>query len=406
MLRDYFSLAAENLKTRKLRTWLTMIGIFIGIAAIVSLISLGQGMKDAITSQFQSFGSDRLTVQAKGIQFGPPGSNVVVPLTKDDIKVIEKVNGVDSVSGRLIQTAVATFEKKNKVTWFVDAPSDSKQRALFNDILKPKTSSGRFLLTSDKYKVVVGNDYSTSPLLGKEVIAGDKIEVNGQQFEIVGILEKKGNPQFDLAIYMNEEVLRDVTNTPDKVSMITVRINKGEDLNRMADTITRALRRARNEADGKETFQIQTPEQTLSAVNTILTIVQAVLIGIASISLLVGGIGIMNTMYTSVLERTKEIGIMKAIGAKNSDVLLIFLIESGFLGLLGGIIGLTLGILISKSVEIIATNVLGTGLLKASISIYLLAGALLFSFLIGSISGVLPAIQASKMTPVKALRSK
>ena len=406
MLRDYFSLAAENLKTRKLRTWLTMIGIFIGIAAIVSLISLGQGMKDAITSQFQSLGSDRLTIQAKGIQFGPPGSNVVVPLTKDDIKVIEKVNGVDSVSGRLIQTAVATFEKKNKVTWFVDVPSDSKQRALFNDILKPKTSSGRFLLTSDKYKVVVGNDYSTSPLLGKEVIAGDKIEVNGQQFEIVGILEKKGNPQFDLAIYMNEEVLRDVTNTPDKVSMITVRINKGEDLNRMADTITRALRRARNEADGKETFQIQTPEQTLSAVNTILTIVQAVLIGIASISLLVGGIGIMNTMYTSVLERTKEIGIMKAIGAKNSDVLLIFLIESGFLGLLGGIIGLTLGILISKSVEIIATNVLGTGLLKASISIYLLAGALLFSFLIGSISGVLPAIQASKMTPVKALRSK
>ena len=406
MLRDYFSLAAENLKTRKLRTWLTMIGIFIGIAAIVSLISLGQGMKDAITSQFQSLGSDRLTIQAKGIQFGPPGSNVVVPLTKDDIKVIEKVNGVDSVSGRLIQTAVATFEKKNKVTWFVDAPSDSKQRALFNDVLKPKTSSGRFLSTSDKYKVIVGNDYSTSPLLGKEVIAGDKIEVNGQQFEIVGILEKKGNPQFDLAIYMNEEVLRDVTNTPDKVSMITVRINKGEDLNRMADTITRALRRARNEADGKETFQIQTPEQTLSAVNTILTIVQAVLIGIASISLLVGGIGIMNTMYTSVLERTKEIGIMKAIGAKNSDVLLIFLIESGFLGLLGGIIGLTLGILISKSVEIIATNVLGTGLLKASISIYLLAGALLFSFLIGSISGVLPAIQASKMTPVKALRSK
>ena len=406
MLRDYFSLAAENLKTRKLRTWLTMIGIFIGIAAIVSLISLGQGMKDAITSQFQSLGSDRLTIQAKGIQFGPPDSNVVVPLTKDDIKVIEKVNGVDSVSGRLIQTAVATFEKKNKVTWFVDAPSDSKQRALFNDVLKPKTSSGRFLSTSDKYKVVVGNDYSTSPLLGKEVVVGDKIEINGQQFEIVGILEKKGNPQFDLAIYMNEEVLRDVTNTPDKVSMITVRINKGEDLNRMADTITRALRRARNEAEGKETFQIQTPEQTLSAVNTILTIVQAVLIGIASISLLVGGIGIMNTMYTSVLERTKEIGIMKAIGAKNSDVLLIFLIESGFLGLLGGIIGLTLGILISKSVEIIATNVLGTGLLKASISIYLLAGALLFSFLIGSISGVLPAIQASKMTPVKALRSK
>ncbi len=406
MLRDYFSLAVENLRTRKLRSWLTMIGIFIGIAAIVSLISLGQGMKDAITSQFQSLGSDKLTIQAKGIQLGPPGSNVIAPLTKDDVREIQKVNGVKAVSGRLIKTAVVTFGKTSKVAWFVDIPSDPRERQLVDETIKPKASSGRFLVPSDKYKVVVGNDYSTRPLLGKEVSVGDKIKLNGTEFEVIGIMEKKGNPQFDLAIYMNEQVLRDVTGTKNEVSIITVQVNQGANLDTVASAIKRDLRRYLDEEDGKESFQIQTPEQTLGAVNTILTIVVAVLIGIASISLLVGGIGIMNTMYTSVLERTKEIGIMKAIGARNSDVLLIFLIESGLLGLLGGAIGIALGIGISKAVEVIASIALGTGLLKASISLPLIAGALVFSFIVGSLSGMLPAIQASRMMPVRALRSK
>ncbi|MBI2047205.1 FtsX-like permease family protein [Candidatus Pacearchaeota archaeon] len=133
-------------------------------------------------------------------------------------------------------------------------------------------------------------------------------------------------------------------------------------------------------------------------------IVNAVLVGIAAISLLVGGVGIMNTMYTAVLERTREIGTLKAIGAKNSDVLLLFLFESGMLGLVGGAIGIVLGFGISKAAEYIAAAALGTGLLKASFSLALVAGALFFSFAIGALSGVMPAIQASRLKPVDALR--
>ena len=131
---------------------------------------------------------------------------------------------------------------------------------------------------------------------------------------------------------------------------------------------------------------------------------QAVLVGIAAISLLVGGIGIMNTMYTSVLERTKEIGTMKAVGARNSDILLIFLMESGLLGLVGGAIGIAIGFGLGKGTEYIAGMYLGSGLLRAVFPWYLILGALAFSFIIGSLSGALPAVQASRLKPVDALR--
>jgi len=132
--------------------------------------------------------------------------------------------------------------------------------------------------------------------------------------------------------------------------------------------------------------------------------VQAVLVGIAAISLLVGGIGIMNTMYTSVLERTKEIGTMKAVGAKNSDILFIFLFESGLLGLVGGAIGIGIGIGLGEGAEYIASVGLGTNLLQAVFPWYLILGALLFSFLIGTLSGIFPAMQAAKLKPADALR--
>ncbi len=141
----------------------------------------------------------------------------------------------------------------------------------------------------------------------------------------------------------------------------------------------------------------------MESFQVILNIIQIFLIGIAAISLVVGGIGIMNTMYTSVLERTKEIGIMKSIGAKNSDILIIFLIESGILGLIGGLIGIILGMSFSKLIEL-GAKLAGYGMIQVSFPLLLILGTLLFSFLIGTISGVLPARQASKLKPVDALR--
>jgi putative ABC transport system permease protein len=142
----------------------------------------------------------------------------------------------------------------------------------------------------------------------------------------------------------------------------------------------------------------------LSSFDAILNIITVFLVGIAAISLLVGGIGIMNTMYTSVLERTKEIGTMKAVGAKNSDILWIFLFESGLIGFIGGFMGVLLGYGISKTVEIIAITTLNTTLLRAAVPAYLIFGCLGFAFLIGALSGTIPALMASKLKPVDALR--
>jgi len=172
----------------------------------------------------------------------------------------------------------------------------------------------------------------------------------------------------------------------------------------VAETIERKLRRSRGEKEDQETFTVQTSEQLAQTFQSIFAVIQAVFVGIAAISLVVGGIGFMNTMYTAVLERTKESVTMKAVGAKNSDILYIFLFESGLLGLVGGSIGILLGVGIAKAVEYIATVQLGTVFLQAAFGYELILGALLFSFVVGSASGVLPAIQAAKLKPADALR--
>ena len=161
----------------------------------------------------------------------------------------------------------------------------------------------------------------------------------------------------------------------------------------------------RNLREGEEDFSIQTPQQSIKTVNTVLDSVNIVIAGIAGISLLVGAIGITNTMYTSVLERKKEIGIMKSVGAKNSDIITLFLAESALLGLIGGIIGVIIGLSLAFAAAGAASSALGGLDFKISLNFPFLIFAALFSVVIGGISGVFPAIQASKLNPVEALRS-
>ena len=168
--------------------------------------------------------------------------------------------------------------------------------------------------------------------------------------------------------------------------------------------IEEKLRKYKGQKEGEEDFYVQTFEEIMAMFGSVINILNGILVLIALISLFVASVNITNTMYTAVLERTKEIGIMKSVGAKNSDILTLFLIESGLLGLVGGLIGVGVGAGIGKSVEYIALTQLGTPFLQASISLELVLGALLFSFVVGSFSGVLPAIQASRMRPVEALR--
>jgi len=401
-MENYFPLAFNNLKRRKLRAWLTMIGIFIGIAAVVGLISLGQGLQQYINEEFQKLGSDKIIIMSK--TFGPPGSAVgkSLILTSNDLKVVENVRGVKWAIGFLTKSGQIKYKDESNINYIIGMDPDEVE--LISEIQSFEVLEGRQLKEGDKYKIVVGYNHVYGEIWKKPLRVGSTVEIEGAEFKIIGVMDKIGNAFDDAQVYVAKEILAELLEIEDEESQILAKTDIGFDPQDVAETIERKLRRSRGEKEEEETFSVQTSEQLLETFNSIFAVVQAVFVGIAAISLVVGGIGIMNTMYTAVLERTKEIGTMKAIGAKNSDIMLIFLIESGLLGLVGGLIGIAIGAGLAKGIEYVAATALGTVFLRAYFPWYLILGALMFSFVIGSLSGLLPAIQASKLKPADALR--
>jgi putative ABC transport system permease protein len=401
-MKDHFLLAFSNLRRRRLRSWLTMIGIFIGIAAVVGLISLGQGLQEAINQQFEQLGKNTIIVMSKTM--GPPGTATgSLILTTKDLDAIKSVRGVENAIGILIRYVPQTFKQELKIEPVIGiSPEDI---SFFSAMQNFKVVIGRDLKKGDTFKAIIGYSYSINGGVWKKgAVIGDTINIDGTDFKIVGILDKTGDPGNDAAIYVPKDTLKKALNIANQEDEIVAKSQEGFNVTNVADSIERKLLQEKDEKKNQETFIVQTSEQLLKTFTNIFNIVQGVLVGIAAISLLVGGIGIMNTMYTSVLERTKEIGTMKAVGAKNSDILYIFLFESGLLGLVGGAIGVALGIGLGKGVQYIASIALGTNLLQASVTLPLIAGALAFSFLIGTLSGILPAMQAAKLKPADALR--
>lgn len=408
MLKDYFLLALKNLRQRGVRSWLTMLGIFIGIAAVVSLISLGQGLQTAITGQFGGLSIDKLTIQNKGTGFGPPGSTVVEKLNDHDLEIIESVRGVDVVIPRLIRVGSLEYNEVSGFGYGSDIPEDQELMDIVYESFDVEAEEGRLLETGDKGKVLLGNDFLETDDFGREFQVGKKVKIKGEiekELEIVGFLERSSTFQLNSVVLMLTSDLEEIFEIENEYDLIVVQVIDKDDIEDVARDIERKLRNDRNEKPGEETFTVETPLQALESVNTVLNIINLIVIGIAAISLFVGGVGIANTMYTSVVERIKEIGIMKAIGAQNRDILMVFLIESGLLGLVGGIVGAIIGLGGAMMVSMLANQALGEGLFIVSVSYPLLFGAISFSFFVGIISGILPALQASKLNVVDALRS-
>lgn len=403
MRADYFTIAVGNLRKRKIRSWLTMVGIFIGISTIVALISLGQGMKSAINEQFEVLGVDKVIIEPRGT-FGPPGSSALTAeLTTDDEEFVRNIRGVAEVTSFALANIRVEFNDQVKYYQAWSVPTGEGRR-LFKEIYNFDVEEGRELEKGDKFKVVVGKGIVADDLFSPNPKVRDKIKINDEDFKVVGNWERIGNPGDDRAFAIAEDAFREIFDVPERVDFILARTEKGELPKVVADRVEKELRKFRDVEEGEEDFSISTSEELVSTFGDILTALQVVLIGIAFISLIVGGIGIMNTMYTSVLERTKEIGIMKAIGGRNSDILKIFLIEAGLLGTIGGGIGVILGYIMSKAVELYAVNVFKITFLKTYFPWYLIIGALMFSYLVGMVSGVLPARAASMQKPVEALR--
>ena len=405
MIGSYFNLAFRNIQKRGARSWLTMIGIFIGIAAVVSLISLGNGLQSAVTGQFSRLDPDKLIVQNAETGFGPPGSTAVSKLNEHDKELLESVNGVDEVVQRLVRVVRVEYNEAVDFSYVANIPEEKKEIDIIYDALNLELESGRLLTANDRRKVILGSDFADPEKFDKEIKVGKKINIQGEDFEVLGILKKAGTFQLNSIIIMPDKDMRRILEIGDEFDILVVQIQDQDELDTVSSNIEKKLRSDRKLDVGEEDFSIQTPQQSVQTINTVLGAINIVIAGIAAISLLVGGIGITNTMYTSVLERRKEIGIMKSVGAKNKDVLLIFLVESALLGLVGGIIGAIIGLGLAYLAAFAVSTALPGLNFAVSLNPALLSLAVGFSFAIGALSGIIPAYQASRLNPVEALRS-
>jgi len=401
----------QNLRRRKLRSWLTIIGIIVGVLAIVSLMSLSQGLKDNITKEFDKLGAQKITITSK---LSSTGTETSIGLTTNDIREIKKVSDIRLVVGKINSGIVITYAGEDK--FFTVSGYDVSQ---MSDILNQdnlELYKGRLPSSNKAKEIVVGYDFyentdntkttmnrpiNSGGLFKKNMDVGSSIEINNEKYTVVGILKDTGNKQTNFACYMPIDTLRKITETKEtEIDSIYAIIKEEADVEVVGQKIKDRLERSRGATD----FDVTTPKQASKDREDMLKIVSIVVIGIASISLLVGGIGIMNSMYTSVLERKKEIGVMKAIGAKRKDILSMFLLEAGLIGFIGGVLGTIGGFLLAFVVNIIG-NQLGAELAIA-FNLQIILVALSFSFVIGIISGLLPAYRASKQEAVDALHEE
>ena len=403
MMADYLRIGVSNLRKRQLRTWLTMIGIFIGIALVVFIVTMGEGLQQYIDESFTSLGRDKIFIMPKG-QFGP-GTETEVKLGEDDLNAIRRTRGVADASGMLYRTGQIKFKDQVRYVFFIGRPAGEDGRLIEEMYSNFDIEVGRDFKQGDRREVVLGRYYLDRDIFKPNVRLRDTVTLNGMDFTVVGFFELIGNPDDDRSVHVPNEQLREIFGIEEEqYDQIVVKIEPSEKPLEVAERIEKSLRRERGLDEGKEDFSISTTEDLMETFSTIVLTVQVVLGFLASISLLVGGIGIMNTMFTAVLERTREIGVMKAIGAKNSDIMTIFLIESGVLGLVGGLIGIGIGFGIAKYVEYALVHYAQITFLQAYFPWYYAVGILLFSIVVGTLSGILPARRASRMSPVDSLR--
>ena len=403
MIKDNLRVVHSSLKRRKLRSWLTLVGILIGITAVITLISLGEGIRGAVTSQFDFLNPEVLTIRADGITMAPPGTGVSNPLQEKYLKDIQKIKGVDLAIGRIIENAQIKFNGRSHFSIAISFPKNG-DKDIIKKIVQLEIEKGNMLDSSDTYRIVVGSDYSKSDMFGKAVELRDELEIEGKKFKVKGRLEKKGSFIVDHSVIINEDPLKDLYNHEDTYELIVVKVESESEIAQVKERLEKYLRKERDVDEGEEDFTVSSPEETLKSLDSTLFGIQLFIYLIAAISILVGGIGIANTMYTSVLERTRDIGVMKAIGAKDSQITVLFLLESGLLGLVGGIVGIIFGASTSIILAKIGNKFLSEGLIQINLPLEFILATLIFSFLVGLISGIVPAIKASKLKPIDALR--
>lgn len=383
-------MAVKSILSNKMRSFLTMLGIVIGISSVITLIGIGDGTKKSVTSAIEGMGTNLLTVSLTGSD--------ATSLTNEEIEQMGRLDGVQSVAPMVSGTATAKAGTETYTTAIEGSVPE------YEDVRDVHVALGRFITQDDidnRYKVIdVGvellqNIYPDMDVSEYSSLIGKKISLNGTYFEIVGILESKGTSSSgssDNRVIMPISTAKRFLKSTD-IKTYYISAKSSDDINRASNALDMFLyQKYGDTSDYRVLSQTELLETSTETAGTF----TLMLAGIAAISLLVGGIGIMNIMLVSVVERTREIGIRKAIGAKRRDIMLQFLIEAAFVSCLGGIIGVLIGLGAGLIIPKVSS-------LAVSISPSVMLMAFLFSAAVGIIFGFYPAAKASKLKPIDAL---
>lgn len=398
---ELFITSIQALKANVARTALTMLGIIIGVASVILIIALAQGSTSSITSSISSLGTNLITIRPGTGQRGPVQSGNVTTLTLDDANDLKTLNNVAAVSGIVQKNYQIVGNGQNKNT------SVSGVSFEYPTAQSITIDQGSFFEQQDEQtlaKVAVLGPNVVNDLFGEDSAAeavGQNVTIDGKVFQVVGVTVSKGSSGFsspDDAVYIPVTTMMQILSGQDNVDsiqLVTDDPNKVDAVSLQVKSIL--MERHKIAEDGTADFNISTSKDTQSTLSSITTTLTAMLAGIASISLIVGGIGIMNIMMVTVTERTKEIGLLKAIGAERKDILIQFLMESIVLTVAGGIIG----ILIGEVLALIISKIISVPYVFQISSILLAVGV---STIIGIVFGLYPAQRAAKLSPIDALR--
>ena len=402
MIKDNLKLAIKNINERKARSFLTLLGICIGIMAIISLMGIGEGMKQAITGELSSL-SDTIIVSTGNlddIQYNggrySQGANEY--LTERDLNDIRRIKGIKSMSPILSYPATLSFSGETKVITLLGI-DETDMKDIFGIGLMG-LQSGEFIEEGKQNTCVIGYNVAYE-LFDEEINLGSRITVLDKTFVVVGIYRKSSGmaTETDDHVHITPRDFKRLTGIENSSSAI-VRVYDVSNVEFIADEIERAI----NENHGNDDFaSALTMSSIVESIQDVIAIVNIVLLSIASIALVVASIGIMNTMLTSVMERTREIGIMKAIGATNRNVLFIFIMEGIIISLIGGFIGIILGFIGSRGLSAVFAGSFGAELTPL-VTIESIVIGITVAVLVGMFSSLYPARKAAKMSPIEAVR--
>lgn len=404
MIFDNIIIALRNIKERKTRVFLTLLGIAIGIMAIVSLMSLGEGMEAAVTQELSAL-SDTIfvTIGVDTEGAAPTGGgldfNSMEYLMDRDIGDIQRIQGIKDISPIISGGGVIEFNNEMKSVSLLGMEPENMKAVFGLDSLGLK--EGVFLKQGDQNKCLIGHNIAHE-YFDSDIPVGARIKINNKLFFVSGIYKEEGmgfSTQTDDSIHLTEYDFEKLTGQKN-VSAAIVRVYDVEQVNAIADEIKTVI----NENHGADDVaSVVTMTSILDSIQNVLAIIQTVLLAIAAIALLVASIGIMNTMLTSVMERTHEIGVMKAIGAKNSDVMSIFLFEGMFISLLGGISGVLIGIIGAQGFSLATSQSMGA-MIQPVFTVFSIGLGITVAIIVGMISSFYPAWKAAKMSPIEAVR--